>query len=59
MAHPSLILFLLYSFFKSPDDPKFEAQLVDSNVSIGYGLAIGDVDAGHLAIKLNESPGLG
>jgi hypothetical protein len=24
--------------------PKFEAQVVDSNVAIGYGLAIGDVD---------------
>src|SRR6187455_639690 len=26
------------------DDPKFEAQLLDNNVAIGYGLAIGDVD---------------
>lgn len=27
-----------------PDAPKFEAQVIDNNVSIGYGLAIGDVD---------------
>lgn len=26
------------------DGPKFEAQQIDSNVSIGYGIAIGDVD---------------
>ncbi|MEJ7647348.1 MAG: VCBS repeat-containing protein [Chryseolinea sp.] len=26
------------------DSPKFKAQVVDSDVSIGYGLAIGDVD---------------
>jgi hypothetical protein len=25
-------------------DPKFEAQVLDTNVAIGYGLAIGDVD---------------
>jgi hypothetical protein len=24
--------------------PKFEAQTIDSNISIGYGLALGDVD---------------
>ena len=44
MAHPSFILFLLYSIFNSPADPKFETQVIDTNVSIGYGLAIGDVD---------------
>lgn len=27
-----------------PPPPKFEAQTIDSNVSIGYGLALGDVD---------------
>ncbi|WP_245189518.1 FG-GAP repeat domain-containing protein [Lunatimonas salinarum] len=33
--------------------PKFEAQLLDSNVAIGYGLAIGDVDGdGKLDILL-------
>lgn len=31
-------------FWPIPDPPKFEAQLLDDQVSIGYGLAIGDVD---------------
>jgi len=26
------------------DDPKFEPQVIDNNVAIGYGIAIGDVD---------------
>ncbi|WP_373399365.1 FG-GAP and VCBS repeat-containing protein [Algoriphagus halophilus] len=28
----------------SQDRPNFEAQLIDSNVSIGYGVVVGDVD---------------
>ena len=44
MVHflPFLILWLL--FMQPVDVPKFEAQIIDANVSIGYGLAIGDVD---------------
>ncbi|HTE29039.1 MAG TPA: VCBS repeat-containing protein [Chryseolinea sp.] len=41
------VYFLLsaISFFSSyVDAPKFEAQVLDSNIAIGYGLAIGDVD---------------
>lgn len=30
--------------FQLPSEPKFEAQEIDSEVAIGYGLAIGDVD---------------
>ena len=33
----------LLSFIKSPQ-PKFETQTIDNNISIGYGLALGDVD---------------
>ncbi len=44
MAHPFFILFLLFSAFNSLNDPKFEAQVIDGNISIGYGLAVGDVD---------------
>ena len=33
----------LLPFFYAPQ-PKFEAQTIDANISIGYGLAIGDVD---------------
>lgn len=41
-----LTFFCLISNFLTPviDEPKFEAQVIDSNVTIGYGLAIGDVD---------------
>ncbi|HEX5170425.1 MAG TPA: VCBS repeat-containing protein [Cyclobacteriaceae bacterium] len=40
----SLNLFILLSFLTPDPGPKFEGQVIDSNVSIGYGLAIGDVD---------------
>ncbi len=43
----SYLLILLIAFiFYSPaqDAPKFESQVIDSKVEIGYGLAIGDVD---------------
>lgn len=36
--------FAVSIFTTVPDPPKFEAQLIDDRVSIGYGLAIGDVD---------------
>jgi hypothetical protein len=26
------------------DDPKFESQVIDNDIAIGYGIAIGDVD---------------
>jgi hypothetical protein len=44
MFHSALILFALEFLFKIPGDPRFDAQVIDDNVSIGYGLAIGDVD---------------
>jgi len=39
----SLILALLFQL-NTPDPPNFVPQVIDDNVSIGYGLAIGDVD---------------
>ncbi len=42
MNHLLLSLYLMFS--QNPDQPKFEMQEIDSNVAIGYGLAIGDVD---------------
>jgi len=33
-----------YFLFSLSASPSFEAQAIDSNISIGYGLAIGDVD---------------
>src|SRR6186713_117249 len=39
-----LSLFLISLFQPLQNEPKFEAQVLDTNVSIGYGLAIGDVD---------------
>ena len=40
------IFFLLISYFLliAQNPPVFQSQLVDGNVAIGYGLAIGDVD---------------
>src|SRR5437868_3697029 len=40
-----LIIYLpvLLAFIHAPQ-PKFEAQTIDDNISIGYGLALGDVD---------------
>ena len=40
----SLLLFLLLQTVFTEPEPKFEIQEIDSNVAIGYGLAIGDVD---------------
>ena len=41
-------IFLLQAILESPGNhlpvPKFEAQVIDDNISIGYGLAPGDVD---------------
>jgi len=37
-------LFLLSATFSVAAEPKFERQVIDDKISIGYGLAIGDVD---------------
>jgi FG-GAP-like repeat len=39
-----LSLFLFIFFQALEKEPKFQAQVIDDNVAIGYGLAIGDVD---------------
>src|SRR5688500_15015547 len=44
MLHYIVLLFAVACLAQTPDAPKFEAQVVDSSVAIGYGLAIGDVD---------------
>jgi len=40
----SLLLFLLLQAVFTKTEPQFKIQEIDSNVAIGYGLAIGDVD---------------
>jgi hypothetical protein len=37
-------VFLFNLIFSPENDPKFEEQVLDTNIAIGYGLAIGDVD---------------
>src|SRR5690606_1673776 len=44
MIHLSLIISALAFFLDGQRVPRFEEQVIDNNVSIGYGLAIGDVD---------------
>lgn len=44
MSYLYFILFAFQAFVRPEESPKFEAQLVDDKVAIGYGLAIGDVD---------------
>ena len=44
MMHATLIISILAFFLNTPDPPRFKAQVIDDQVSIGYGLAIGDVD---------------
>ena len=43
-----LFIFLLHAMIEKSSNPfpvpKFEAQVIDDNISIGYGLALGDVD---------------
>ena len=43
MLLPGIYLAILLAFIETVQ-PKFEAQTIDDNVSIGYGLALGDVD---------------
>ncbi len=45
--HPAFLLLLFYFVCNEAVAQKFEAQIIDANVSIGYGLAIGDVDGDH------------
>ena len=44
MSSYFLLLLVFQWFYSAPDEPKFQAQEIDKNVAIGYGLAIGDVD---------------
>ena len=44
MATYFLFLFIIDFLSTQDKEPKFEPQIVDSSVAIGYGLAIGDVD---------------
>lgn len=39
-----LPIFLLSFFPSEPKEPRFEVQTLDTEVAIGYGIAIGDVD---------------
>jgi hypothetical protein len=43
MLLPGIYLSILLALIETIQ-PKFEAQTIDSNISIGYGLALGDVD---------------
>ena len=38
------LLIRLLLHLNDPLPPKFQEQTIDNNISIGYGLAIGDVD---------------
>ncbi|MBN3583179.1 FG-GAP repeat protein [Algoriphagus aestuarii] len=40
----NLLILPWLAFLLSLDSPNFEPQLIDSNVSIGYGIVVGDVD---------------
>ena len=44
MMHATLIISILALLGDIQNPPQFESQVIDDNVSIGYGLAIGDVD---------------
>jgi hypothetical protein len=44
MAYSLFVLVGFYFFPQPGPDPKFEPQVLDTNVAIGYGLAIGEVD---------------
>lgn len=39
-----IYFFQFLGFFQSTKDAHFEAQIIDANVAIGYGIALGDVD---------------
>lgn len=44
MVNPSLLLIVFCFVFRLGNDPMFETQVIDNTISIGYGLAVGDVD---------------
>jgi hypothetical protein len=44
IMHRTVLLALILSGNLSQAQPRFEAQVIDANISIGYGLATGDVD---------------
>ena len=44
MANYFLFLFIMNFLSVQDKEPKFEAQVVDNTVAIGYGIALGDVD---------------
>ncbi len=44
MLNPFLFLAIFSIVFRLSIEPKFEEQVIDDQISIGYGLAIGDVD---------------
>src|SRR5688572_3712922 len=43
MNHLLIFIAVLFGITQR-QQPKFESQVVDNNISIGYGIAIGDVD---------------
>src|ERR1700704_1179480 len=49
MATFYFLLLPFWYFFGTFSEPKFEPQVIDNNVSIGYALAIGDVDGDRKA----------
>jgi len=44
MLNPFVFLAIFSIVFRFSIEPKFEEQVIDDQISIGYGLAIGDVD---------------
>ncbi len=44
MLNSFFIPFMFQFFLPQNDSPQFESQVIDNTISIGYGLAIGDVD---------------
>lgn len=44
MPHYALIMLAFGFFLNTVKEPRFVSQVIDDKVSIGYGLAIGDVD---------------
>ena len=39
-----LVYLLLFGLLLPDNPPAFQEQVIDANISIGYGLALGDVD---------------
>src|SRR5919112_3672827 len=39
-----ILIFNLLFYFRQHAQPPFKPQLIDSTISIGYGIALGDVD---------------